>query len=128
MNSSPAIAFHQLYSATQESVGRVYFEVCARGSKIARLPVAAQRMVELFRAQHTLSEVCQQIGLSLDKGLTVTGKLVSMGILRGRGLNAPFTSQEEEFFAAEVPPIDECEEPFSTWLQRLKRFIRRTKE
>ena len=108
------------------------------------LPTLVTRMIALFDGTRTVEEVCQEVQISVARGLSVVRKLNAQGRLKQaapgprptsdleradtlRDLTPlpsdlgppPFSADEEAFFASEVTPIDECDEPFLTVRERI---------
>jgi hypothetical protein len=98
------------------------------------LPSLAVRMAQLFDGSRALAAVCDDLGISLSKGQAVADKLCALGVLRrmpGRATPTPadedsfpmFSPAEEAFFAAELHTIDECNEPFPSWRELVRRRL-----
>jgi hypothetical protein len=128
MDSSPAIDARQVFKTLELDEASGY-QVCHNTARSHALPTTVHKMVRLFGEQRSLLEVCRCAGVPLPKGRAVVRKLIALGVLKIERRSHPserpsgFTSQEEEFFASEVPPIDECNEPFETLGERVRRLL-----
>lgn len=128
MDSSPAIDARQVFKKLDLDKASGY-QVCHETARSHPLPATVHKMVRLFGERRSLLEVCRCAGVPLPKGRAVVRKLVTLGVLKVERRAHPcvsgFTSQEEDFFASEVPPIDECNEPFETLSERVRRLLQR---
>jgi hypothetical protein len=79
-----------------------------------------------------VEQVCEEVQISVTRGDAVVRKLNARGLvcpfselehadtLRNlTPLAGGFSVEEEAFFASEVQPIDECDEPFPTLRERV---------
>jgi hypothetical protein len=99
----------QLAEVTAEEATQVYR---LRSNKALRkLPAATRKVARLFDGRRTLLEVCDEAGISMTHGLTIVEKLAGSGVLLPIVPEAAFSTQEEAFFASELRPDDELEEP-----------------
>jgi hypothetical protein len=130
MDSSPAIDATQL--ADLLKTPREVYKVC--GPVPEGVPRLVRRMLAFIRDGLSLPEVCQEIDLPISKGRAVVGRLQSLGILAVRVpdpvdsfFEEPFDEVEQEFFASDVQPIDECDEPFPKLGDKMRSFFDRLK-
>lgn len=126
MDSSAAIqAIHLDLSFDLPPMNSV-FRVSQQAGNPA-LPEPVQRMVRLFERELTVQEICQFLEIPTFKGMAVVNKLMAMGIIDVAGVHEDpgFDSLEEAFFASAVPVIDECDLPFETVGQKMRRFLLR---
>jgi hypothetical protein len=135
---SQAIAF-----ATEIKAESECYRVVEAGSTDG-LPGVVLEMLKDFENNRNLGEACARAQISVSKGLAIVRKLTQMGILRASPAPTPvsqpkslsqsharlrissqaaFTPEEEAFFASEVQPVDECDEPFVTLGDRIDLFI-----
>lgn len=117
--------------------------VAKAGLATSALPQIVVKMIELFDGTNTVVQVCEQMQISVATGLAIVRKLLAKGILESAPrvcrlssrakpaepaepaeLSSGFSTAEEAFFATEVRPIDECDEPFVPSLgQRLGLWL-----
>jgi hypothetical protein len=117
------------------------------GAILSDLPLLARRVAELFDGKRSVQEVFQAAQISEAKGDSVVRKLADLSILEpvseasqnvttmselesSRTLRigparGEFSPVEEAFFASEVQPIDECEEPLDGLGERVGFFFTR---
>ncbi len=94
----------------------MHLRLITNAPKRARLPAVVRKLLFALEQQHTLSEACRVVGIPEDAGLAILKKLYAMSLLQPpRPLC--FSETEEAFFASDVQPIDECDEPFKGPLQ-----------
>jgi hypothetical protein len=74
----------------------------------------------LFDGRRTLAEVASVAQISEEKCAAVVRKLTTLGVLEATD---PFTAAEQDFFATDPAPIDECDEPFVTLGDRLRSAL-----
>jgi hypothetical protein len=79
--------------------------------RLAELPAQLKVVAARCDGARTLAEVCAEARVSLTRGLLAAARLTTMGMIAPS--RTGFTSLEEAFFASEVQPIDECDEPFA---------------
>lgn len=101
------------------------------------LPGLVVKMIPLFDGSRTVAQVADAAQISVGKASAVVRKLADLDILRTPTLRlaaltsmseiapkSPFSKEEEAFFAAELEPIDECDEPFAAPLsERASLFV-----
>lgn len=93
----------------------------------AGLPAVVQEIASLFDGCRSAEEVVGQAQISETKTRAVVRKLTQLGIIRARptadrrSQREDFTPQEQAFFSAEIGPIDECDLPFESLSDKLKR-------
>jgi hypothetical protein len=127
MNSSPAIAAPDLepLRADPEEPRYLCHDEALRREV---LPQIATRMAHLCDGSRTVEEVCEEAAISRTRGLAVIDRLRALGVIRSATpptAEAAFSAMEEAFFAAELPPIDECDESFHSWRERARRRLTR---
>lgn len=123
------------------------FRLCA-GVKLPSLPQIVTKIISFFDGAHTLGEACGATQISVDQGLAIVKKLTEMGFVETsqklefeasmsemcqadtlRGLPVlqvnHFSQAEEEFFSAEILPLDESEyeEPYIPWRDKMACFF-----
>jgi hypothetical protein len=128
MDSSPAIDATQL--ADLLKTPREVYKVC--GPIPDSVPRLVRKMLDFIRDGLSLPEVCQEVDLPLKKGRAVVSRLRSLGVLAVRVpkpvdtfFEEPFDEMEKEFFASDVQPIDECDEPFPGLGDKMRSFFGR---
>lgn len=89
------------------------------------LPSLVQRLLGQLDGARTVAEASRRARIPEAKGLAIIRKLAARGMLRRCRVEPAFTAQEEAFFASEVEPIDECDEPFPTVAERLAGLMGR---
>lgn len=101
------------------------------------IPALVVKMIPLFDGTRSVQQVASEAQISMGKASVIVRKLADLGILRTPTLRlnaltivseiaatSPFSQEEEAFFAAELEPIDECDEPFAPPLsERASLFI-----
>ncbi len=99
---------------------------------VAQLPPSLEKLARQIDGARTVAQVCAEAGLSLTQGILAVTRLANLGIItlaeRDEATDrdsAGFTSVEEAFFASEVQPIDECDEPFPRPSDRLGQALSR---
>lgn len=93
---------------------------------VAELPPVIRHIALLFDGRRSAAEVAAAAQISATQCAGIIKKLTRIGALRRRRpRTAPgtFSAVEEAFFAAEVPPIDECNEPFVTVGERIRAAV-----
>lgn len=84
-----------------------------------------RRLAKLFDGTRTVAQVLKAARVSQSNGRTLVKELIHAGVLceasstRSSSASTGFTPQEEAFFASDVQPIDECNEPFDTTGRRM---------
>jgi hypothetical protein len=126
---SQAIAF-----ATEIKAESECYRVVGRPGAADGLPGVVLEMLKYFENNTNLGDACARAQISVSKGRAIVRKLTQMGMLEASPAPTPvsrsqslsqsharlrvssqaFTPEEEAFFASEVQPIDECDEPFVT--------------
>jgi hypothetical protein len=102
--------------------------------KDCHLPALVSQMLGHFDGKTTLAEVCQKGQISPDRAESIVRKLTHLGILETVAVpetetkmsekqDQAFTAEEEAFFASEVEPIDECDEPFESVGEKVSLFF-----
>jgi hypothetical protein len=97
----------------------------AKGLPAQGLPAVVVNMLAHFNGERSLAQVCQRSQISVKRGRAIVKKLTTLGILETvpnttlLSGSLGFSAEEEAFFASEVEPIDECDEPFESVGQRL---------
>jgi hypothetical protein len=136
----PAATAQPLEATANQSPDSPVYQIL-KPEAVAKLPVLVVKITSLFDGRRTLAEVCSISQISVGKGQAVVRKLTQLGILGtvvprqsltnlsgqpgnpARRATQGFSPEEEAFFAKEVEPIDECDEPFETLGDRVSLFI-----
>ena len=128
MDSSSAIDPAQVVELLKPP--RDVYRVC--GPVPGTVPELARRIVWLLDDGAPLNRACREVGIPLAKGRAVVDRLKRLGVITvevprlvDRAPEAPFDEVEESFFESEVPPIDECDEPFVGIRDRMRSFLGR---
>lgn len=94
------------------------------------LPAVIREIALLFDGARGAREVAAAAQISEGQCAAIIKKLTAMGVLhrsRGRRPTRPapahFSAEEEAFFAADVPAIDECNEPFESLGDRIRAAV-----
>jgi hypothetical protein len=93
-----------------------------------QLSPRSRRLASFLDGQRTVVQLCTEAKVSLTSGLCLVDRLAELGIIAPAPANredAGFTSLEEAFFASEVQPIDECDEPFPSLGDRMSAAFSR---
>ena len=125
---------------TQDLNTRAALLLDPTATELPRLPASVRKIAELFDGHRSFNTVCDLARISEAKGRAIVRKLTDLRILtiptsaasaasaasaprvKPRvHAPAPFTALEENFFASEVAPIDECDLPFETFTEKLRR-------
>ncbi len=119
---------------TQDLNTRATLLLDPTATELPRLPASVRKIAELFDGHRSFSTVCNLARISEAKGRAIVRKLTDLRILTiptsaasaprvkpQVHAPAPFTALEENFFASEVAPIDECDLPFETFTEKLRR-------
>jgi hypothetical protein len=132
-------------SKEKQSNHDLVYKVCAVESP-QPLPQTVKEIMKHFDGHRTLSTVCKRAQISVETGSVIVKKLTRLGMLQQlsspqskvkksalafgetmRGLSSlgskDFSATEEAFFAAELPPIDECNEPFESLSEKINLFF-----
>jgi hypothetical protein len=103
------------------------FAVCEQMISKSALPPAIERIARLFDGQRSVEQVLKAARISETKGLAVVKKLKTLGIImpaRRVMQTTGFSDLEEAFFNSDVGPIDECDLPFETLRERVRRLVK----
>jgi hypothetical protein len=96
------------------------------------LPAVVSKIIEYFDGKRSLADVCRKGQISVSCGQAIVKKLTGLGILETVATTANetflscsegFAPEEEAFFASEVEPIDECDEPFESVGEKVSLFF-----
>jgi hypothetical protein len=129
MDSSSAKLFFQTAPPPREDERANHYQVDKELLRHHRLPALVGKLVELVEQKHPLREVIARANLPVGKGMAILRKLEAIGVLHHRPAGGDdrfvFNEMEESFFAKEVLPIDECDEPFESLGRRVLRVLLR---
>ncbi len=100
----------------------------APDAELAALPGPVHEIARLCDGRKSHAEIAASAQIPEAKCAAVIKKLTAIGILhqvsrRRSRAEQPFTVAEEAFFATEVAPIDECDEPFETLGDRIRARV-----
>lgn len=101
----------------------------ALADRLKELPPFIQEIALLFDGSRSPREVAAAAQISEAQCAGIIKKLTALGILRRRRPRRPtapmgtFSPEEEAFFSADVAPIDECNEPFYSFGERMRAAV-----
>ncbi|MCK5798815.1 MAG: hypothetical protein KAI47_16595 [Deltaproteobacteria bacterium] len=121
---------------TQDFSARATLLLNPTATELPRLPASVRKIAEFFDGHRSFNTVCDLARISEAKGRAIVRKLTDLRILTSATSAAsaprvkprvrattPFTALEENFFASEVAPIDECDLPFESFTEKLRRAL-----
>ncbi len=92
----------------------------ASSSMVRNTSVIARRLVDIPKTPYS-SEMGRSAAAA-EHILLNSSKPISNAASQTK---ISFTAEDEAFFCSDIPPIDECEEPFETVFSRVSRFFDR---
>lgn len=122
----------------QETRGTsAHYRVCDPHWRDRDLPAPVAEIAAFLEAPRRLDEVIETSQISATRTRAVVRKLTALGVVarlssaaNDNGDAAPkprpshgFSEVEIAFFESEVEPIDECDEPFESWSERVSRRL-----